>query len=393
MTKAELVADFDRWVCDPAVTLAGVEEFTADPSHTGKPFLGRYLVCSSSGTTARPAPLLHDRHACRTYEAGTIQVDLGWLTPRLWPRMLARDGRWAVVVGAGGHYAGEAWVSYERGRGRWRGRTFRTFPLQQTLHDLVAALNAFDPAVITGYPSGVDVLAAEQAAGRLHVQPVFVELAGESVTDAQRDLIRAAFSAPVHEAYSASECLVIGFDCGHGWLHRASDRVILEPVEADLSPTPPGRPSHTVLLTNLANRVQPLIRYDLGDSLTVRPGRCPCGNRRAAFRVAGRRDDVLLLDAVTGGVRALPPLALGVTIDQTPGVLRSRVVPTGRDSLALQLAVAPGSPATTWDAAIRRLRAYLDGQEIVPITITRDETVPEASPSSGKYRQVVALPR
>ncbi|MDA8437295.1 MAG: phenylacetate--CoA ligase family protein [Propionibacterium sp.] len=393
MTKAELVADFDRWVCDPAVTLPGVEEFAADPSRTGKPFLGRYLVCSSSGTTARPAPFLHDRQACRTYEVGTIRVDLAWLTPHLWPRMLARDGRWAVVVGAGGHYAGEAWVGYERGRGRWRRCTFRMFPLQQPADDLVATLDAFDPAVLTGYPSGVEMLAAEQDAGRLHLRLAFVELAGESVSDVQRNRIAEAFGAPVHEAYSASECLVIGFDCGHGWLHRASDHVILEPVESDLSPTPPGRPSHTVLLTNLANRVQPLIRYDLGDSLTVRSGRCLCGSLRPAFRVAGRRDDVLLLDAVTGGLRPVPPLALGAAVDQTPGVLRSRVVQTAPDFLALQLALSPGAPATTWDAAAGRLRAYLDGQGLLPITIIQDDVVPEASPSSGKYRQVVALPR
>lgn len=60
--------------------------------------------------------------------------------------------------------------------------------------------------------------------------------------------------------------------------------------------------------------------------------------------------------------------------------------------MALQLAIAPGSPATTWDDAIHRTRAHLDGQGEVPTTITRD-TVPEPNSSSGKYRQVSALPR
>ena len=54
----------------------------------------------------------------------------------------------------------------------------------------------------------------------------------------------------------------MAYDCGQGWLHVNSDWVILEPVEADYSPTPPGQASHTVLLTNLANRIQPIIRYD-----------------------------------------------------------------------------------------------------------------------------------
>lgn len=82
-------------------------------------------------------------------------------------------------------------------------------------------------------------------------------------------------------------------DCDHGWLHVNSDWVVLEPVDADHAPTPPGIASHTVLLTNLANRVQPLIRCDLGDSVLARPDPCPCGSPFPAIRVQGRRDDVL----------------------------------------------------------------------------------------------------
>lgn len=44
------------------------------------------------------------------------------------------------------------------------------------------------------------------------------------------------------------------------WLHVKSDWFVREAVEEDLSPTPVGKWSHTVLLTNLANRVEPLMR-------------------------------------------------------------------------------------------------------------------------------------
>ncbi len=92
----------------------------------------------------------------------------------------------------------------------------------------------------------------------------------------------------------------MAFSCDHDWLHVNSDWVILEPVEKDFHPTPAGEPSHTVLLTNLANRIQPLIRYDLGDSVLMRPDSCPCGSSLPAIRVAGRHDDVLRLKAADG---------------------------------------------------------------------------------------------
>ena len=63
--------------------------------------------------------------------------------------------------------------------------------------------------------------------------------------------------------------------------------MILEPVDRDYRPTPPGELSHTVLLTNLANAVQPIIRYDLGDSVRAKAGRLRV--RQPAAGDPGRR--------------------------------------------------------------------------------------------------------
>ena len=54
--------------------------------------------------------------------------------------------------------------------------------------------------------------------------------------------------------------------------------VILEPVDAAHRPVPDGQVSHTTLLTNLANRTQPLLRYRLSDSLRFLPGGCACAS-------------------------------------------------------------------------------------------------------------------
>ena len=40
---------------------------------------------------------------------------------------------------------------------------------------------------------------------------------------------------------------------------------IVELVDADNRPVPPGVPSARVLVTNLTNLTQPLIRYELND--------------------------------------------------------------------------------------------------------------------------------
>ncbi|MGY3317881.1 phenylacetate--CoA ligase family protein [Arthrobacter sp. TE12232] len=391
VTKQELMANFDDWVTDPAVTRAGVEAFIADPSLVGTPYLERYFVCTTSGTTGHPGIFVHDPRSLAVSQAFTLRIDLAWLSPAELLAMGRRGLRWAAVVGTGGHYAGAGWVQWQGRRSWWRRRAFRAFPVQQPLARLVAALNEFDPSAITGYPSALALLAEEQAAGRLHLKPVVVELAGESSGPDVRARIVEAFGGALHDAYAASEFTPLAFDCARGWLHVNSDWAILEPVDADYRPTPPGEPSHTVLLTNLANRVQPLIRYDLGDSVLAKTGPCECGNPLPAIRVAGRRDDVLRLVAADGTALLVLPLAIGSVVDETPGLHRSQLVQTGPTTIRLRLEPEPGADAgVVWRAASARLSEYLAGLELGNVDVVRAAEPLEQSGTSGKFRQVIA---
>ncbi len=393
VTKPELMSSFDDWVTDPAVTQSGAGAFIADPARAGGRYLGRYFVCTTSGTTGLPGVFVHDRGACAVYRAFSYRVGLAWLSARQWVGMARLRGRWAAVVGTGGHFAGAGWMEYQRRRSLWRRRHYRVISVQQPLADVVAALNVFDPAVLIGYPSALELLAGEKAAGRLRVRPVVVELAGESVGQDGRARIAAGLGGALHDAYSASECLVMAFDCTQGWLHVNSDWVILEPADADYRPTPPGEASHTVLLTNLANRVQPVIRYDLGDTVLARPDPCPCGSPLPAIRVAGRCDDVLRLRSANGQTVSVLPLAIGSVLDQAPGVHRSQLVQTGPASLLLRLDPEPGIPAQqVWDRACANLAGFLATLGLAGIAITRAAEPPETSATSGKFRQVIAGP-
>ena len=97
-------------------------------------------------------------------------------------------------------------------------------------------------------------------------------------------------------------------------LHVSADWYIFEPVDRNYRLVLRGEPSHTVLMTNLANRVQPLIRYDQGDSVTLRPDARPCGSPLPAIRVVGRTNDTLSFQTDNAVQVRLLPLALGTVI-------------------------------------------------------------------------------
>lgn len=392
VTKPELMARFDEWVTDPRVTRAGVEAFVADPTLIGTSHLGRYFVCTSSGTTGRRALFVHDRGAIAVYRVLNLRAEFHWFTVGQWVDLLRRP-RLAAVVATGGHFAGAGWIESERRRDRFRARAYRTFPIQSPRAELVAGLNAFNPGLLMAYPSALELLASEQAAGRLHLQPLLAITGGESSTAETRDRAATVFGCPVRDLYGASECDPLAFSCAQGWLHVHADWVVLEPVDADGRPTPAGQPSHTVLLTNLANRVQPIIRYDLGDSVVARPDPCPCGCPLPAIRVAGRHDDVLHLRASGGATVEVLPLAIVPLFDQTRGVRLGQVVQSGPATLVVRLDIEPNQDTSAvWRELAGRLAGCLGTVGLDNVELVRADEPPRPQQAGAKLRQVIGKP-
>lgn len=78
----------------------------------------------------------------------------------------------------------------------------------------------------------------------------------------------------------------------HGWQHVNTDWVTFEPVDSAFKRVPKREVSHTVLVSNLANRLQPVLRYDLDDSVVERTDPCPRAATRS--RRSGCKDAPLI---------------------------------------------------------------------------------------------------
>lgn len=261
--------------------------------------------------------------------------------------------------------------------------------MQSPLPELVQELNTFQPTMVEAYATALALLAQEQEEGRLRIQPAVLISTAESLALPMRTRIEQAFGCPVVEAYGASEAAVIAYECRQKRLHVNADWVILEPVDEAYQPVPPGQPSHTVLVTNLANWVQPIIRYDLGDSVTVVPEHCPCGSPLPVIRVEGRTDEILAFPLADGQTIHLLPLALSTVVEETAGVRRCQLIQTGPATLTVRLeAVTAGKEDAVWQVVEPRLRSYLAAQGLASVTIERATEPPLRDPRSGKFRHV-----
>lgn len=136
----------------------------------------------------------------------------------------------------------------------------------------------FQPAYFHGYVSMVEafthyVRTRGYDGRQLGLKSIIVT--SEVLTDPQRALISETFGAPVQSEYGSGEIGSIAFECEERRFHVMTENVALELIKEDGTPAEAGETGE-IVVTDLNNRAQPLIRYRLGD-FGVRGEPCPCG--------------------------------------------------------------------------------------------------------------------
>ena len=387
--KSTLMASFDGCVTDAAVTSTVAAQFTQDESLIGHPLLGRYAVWTSSGTSGHPGMFLHDGQALAVYDALELIRFRRMTPPAPMAGGLLPGDRYAVVSANGGHFLSNSTVNRVQQLYPWLAARIRLFSIMAATPTLTRELDDFRPTWLATYPTAAIMLAAEQAAGRLSIAPREIRVGGEQFTHAERDRVEAAFGCPVRNDYGCSEFPPITWECAHRGMHVNSDWVTLEPVDEAMQPVPAGQPSHSVLLTNLVNRIQPLIRYDLGDSITWLTEPCACGSPFPTIRVAGRCDDLVTLSGASGHTVSLLPLALTTVLEEHAGLFHFQLFRPDAGRLSLRLDpdrtdVAAGQRAC--DALQRFLHAHGTGDVQIDVELRAFEPCG----ASGKLKRIFA---
>ena len=234
------------------------------------------------------------------------------------------------------------------------------------------------------------LLAEEALRGSLHFRPREVLTGGETLTPAVRHRVELLLGATVRNNYGASEFLSIAWECAHGHMHVNTDCVILEPVDEKHKPVPPGERSYSGLLTNLANTVQPLIRYDLSDQITVSPALCACGSPLPVIEVVGRTDDALMMQGNDGGTVTLLPLALTTVLEELADLFDFQLHQIDRSTLELNLQGTAKEGAAGWERGCSVLQSFAHSQGLAPIKIIGGSGVALPRGRSGKVQRIIA---
>jgi phenylacetate-coenzyme A ligase PaaK-like adenylate-forming protein len=313
LPKPVLMRELDRVVTDPRLRLDDLEHALGEAA-AGRLYLDEYRIFSTSGTSGVPGLFVYSRAEFAHWVAVFV-------------RSFARLGMTPTtrIVGIGApnalHLSQQVIAAMQTGRSGAPRLSVTT-----RLDESVAALDRYRPEVIGGYPSVLALLAEEQLQGRLAIAPRVVLSSSEVLTEDAAARIESAWTRPVEGYFSTEVGVIAAGSLDHVGMH-VCEEAILEVVDDSGRPVPPGALGSKVLLTNLVNRTQPLIRYELLDAVQLEPGPDPSGRPYDRIaRIDGRSDDKLYLPAPDGSEVAVHPYRLRAPFVQILDVLQYQVV-------------------------------------------------------------------
>lgn len=295
--KNILLTQFEQLITVPSLTQEEIRKFDKQESVNRKPYLDKYHVVHSSGSTGKPGYFVYDKEAWNHMLLGIIRAALWDMNMFQILALLARKPHIAYLAATDGRYGGAMAV----GDGiEGVGAKQLHLDIKTPLHEWCRQLREFQPNMIIGYPSAVKILAELVEVGEVSLKVNRVITCGEPLGASLRNYLEKMFAAPVINFYGASESLALGVETNakEGML-LFDDMNIIE-VE-----------NGAMYITSLYNFAQPLIRYRLSDHLTLKEA-----EENAAYPftravgLLGRNEDILWFEDGMGHREFLHPLAI-----------------------------------------------------------------------------------
>ncbi|MCU0721509.1 MAG: hypothetical protein MUC83_17495 [Pirellula sp.] len=394
VTKTELLEGIDELLTDRDLKVSEVMEFMADPANVGKWYREEYCVYQTSGTQGRSLLVIQDRKTMLTVFSVMAARSAGNRKPSVLEglKRLIAPKRVAVVTFKAGFYPSRAALSLLP---PMAGYVLNMKHFSSTQEGLIESLAEFRPHAIFGYASVLNSLARQ--AGNFNWSSLeHLSNSSEQLTIPIRKAVEKSFGVPVTDHYGTGECLQLADTCAYGSMHINSDWVILEPVDNDLKPISYGEASDKVLVTNLANTLQPFIRYVVDDQVVVEEGaNCPCGCTFPIIKnFRGRSSDQIIVIDDSKKEHLLTGVLFHSAFDAIPECLEWRVLQTTSDQLTVEVLLSGHSTnSANQQLIVPKVTEQLRLQGIpnfVGIDVKICDSIP-TEPKSGKLRRFVPL--
>lgn len=277
--KIDAIDHFDEIVTDKRILIDDIKNKILTNSKSCSLFDGKYSVTMTSGSTGNPSIIIQDENYQITTSVTSFFRHL--------------DGKLPIVFLGGNAPVdiGIEMINKNKKISSLISSKVHIVDLTKEIGELEKELRKIGPAVVISYTGTLTALSTKLINNGLTIKEKMVIVSGEYCSESDKNIIKQAFNGcDVRIIYGCTEGGSMACECKYGHLHIAQDIVKLEAVDENNNVLPYGQKSDKVLLTNLSNYVQPIIRYEIFDSIIVHNG-CPCGCKDDWIEIEGRSDE------------------------------------------------------------------------------------------------------
>ncbi len=335
----------------------------------------------TSGSTGTPMEVLHDRSSILAniaYGEREREVVLGLVGAGFRPREL-------YVGFEGSNFLKVLEFTTANARLPVRPRR-RAVAMTEPVEDIIAAINEYEPHVLTTYGSFADELFRRIRAEDIRVAlPKVLMYVGETLPTGRRKAIEDEFGIAVLSRYCAVEAFKIAFFCERRTgFHVHEDLCDVQIRRDDGSSAAVGETGE-IVLSNLVNFATVLLNYPMGDLGSASAAACPCGrNFGLLSQIEGRIEDLITLP----DGQVLHPRAIWAAFKDDRDILQYQFTQTALRRFELKLVTSdPTAFARASRRAERTLRATL-GHEIDLRVDAEPELGRRERGERGKFRAV-----
>lgn len=374
--KKIFLEHFDELVIPSDLKQKDLQKFDASETINRKPYRENYHVVHSSGSTGKPGYFIYDETAWNSMLLGMLRAALWNMSIFQILALLAKRPRIVYLAATDGRYGGAMAV----GDGIDQiGASQLHLDIKMPLNEWIRQIKDFKPDIIIGYPSAIKILAELVEKGKVKVDAMRIISCGEPLGVSLRNYLEEIFKTEIINFYGSSESLVLGVESNpEEGMILFDDMNVIE-VEGGV-----------MYVTCLYNFAQPLIRYQLTDSLKFQVAKknslCPFTK---AIGLLGRKEDILWFEDRSGKKEFLHPLAIeGFCIE---GLKDYQFRQIGKDAFEMYVQISASvSKETIRLEILRQMKKILFEKQLNYVqfyVIFVDEILP--NPRTGKKSLII----
>lgn len=240
--------------------ISDIENYLSTEFSLSKKFKNKFLIFHTSGSSGSSVNVVWGPREFATATVMLLVKNTGLLTAKNPLELLFRKKRYLYIGIIDDYIGGNSWVYAMRNLVK-----LKIISIFTPIDKIVKEIENFKPEFIMAKPHVLGEIAEKILEDSINIHPEKLIFVGEMLTERDKNKIKEGFGIFPVNSYSTCETGPVAFEETPDTLTIMDEEIILELLDENNKPITEYYKLGHIVITNLYNKVMPIIRYDIGD--------------------------------------------------------------------------------------------------------------------------------